>query len=95
MIEDDLISWLVDELQHSDFLNDNTLMYSTALLMNLCLRTKGTGMTCVWVCVFMFFSLIQVYRWPCYTGKWKCAENAKHVLKVLTDLLGHENNQVI
>lgn len=47
MIEDDLIGWLVDELQHSDFLNDNTLMYSTALLMNLCLRTKGTGMVCV------------------------------------------------
>uniref|UniRef100_A0A674MY74 LisH domain-containing protein ARMC9 n=1 Tax=Takifugu rubripes TaxID=31033 RepID=A0A674MY74_TAKRU len=67
MIEDDLISWLVDELQHSDFLNDNTLIYSTALLMNLCLRTKG---------------------------KWKCAENAKHVLKVLTDLLGHENHQI-
>uniref|UniRef100_H3D3R0 LisH domain-containing protein ARMC9 n=1 Tax=Tetraodon nigroviridis TaxID=99883 RepID=H3D3R0_TETNG len=67
MIEDDLIGWLVDELQHSDFLNDNTLMYSTALLMNLCLRTKG---------------------------KWKCAENAKHVLKVLTDLLGHENSQI-
>lgn len=49
MIEDDLISWLVDELQHSDFLNDNTLIYSTALLMNLCLRTKGTGRICVCV----------------------------------------------
>lgn len=69
MIEDDLISWLVDELQHSDFLNDNTLMYSTALLMNLCLRTKGTGRMCVgsceWLCFFKFgpFTLMAVsYR---------------------------------
>ncbi|KAL2089781.1 hypothetical protein ACEWY4_014469 [Coilia grayii] len=27
-------------------------------------------------------------------GKRKCAENAKHVLKVLTDLLGHENHEI-
>ncbi|KAM6962455.1 lisH domain-containing protein ARMC9 [Aplochiton taeniatus] len=27
-------------------------------------------------------------------GKWKCSENAKHVLKVLTDLLGHENHEI-
>lgn len=59
MIEDDLISWLVDELQHSDFLNDNTLIYSTALLMNLCLRTKGTGR--IRVCVCVRFSLVHSY----------------------------------
>uniref|UniRef100_A0AAX7STF7 LisH domain-containing protein ARMC9 n=1 Tax=Astatotilapia calliptera TaxID=8154 RepID=A0AAX7STF7_ASTCA len=68
MIADDLIGWLVDELQDSDCLSDYNLEYSAALLMNLCLRTKG---------------------------KRKCAENAKHVLKVLTDLLGHENHEVI
>ncbi|KAM8745151.1 lisH domain-containing protein ARMC9 isoform 2-T2 [Acanthopagrus schlegelii] len=67
MIADDLIGWLVDELQDSDCLSDCTLQYSAALLMNLCLRTKG---------------------------KRKCAENAKHVLKVLTDLLGHENHEI-
>ncbi|CAK6968781.1 lisH domain-containing protein ARMC9 isoform X2 [Scomber scombrus] len=67
MIEDDLIGWLVDELHNSDSLSDYTLEYSAALLMNLCLRTKG---------------------------KRKCAENAKHVLKVLTDLLGHENHEI-
>uniref|UniRef100_A0A3Q3W9K2 LisH domain-containing protein ARMC9 n=1 Tax=Mola mola TaxID=94237 RepID=A0A3Q3W9K2_MOLML len=67
MITDDLIGWLVDELHDSDGLNDYTLEYSTALLMNLCLRTRG---------------------------KRKCAENAKHVLKVLTDLLGHENHEI-
>ncbi|XP_068174887.1 lisH domain-containing protein ARMC9 isoform X2 [Antennarius striatus] len=67
MIADDLIGWLVDELQDSDCLSDNSLEYSSALLMNLCLRTKG---------------------------KRKCAENAKHVLKVLTDLLGHENHEI-
>ncbi|MBN3321431.1 ARMC9 protein, partial [Atractosteus spatula] len=27
-------------------------------------------------------------------GKRKCAQNAKHVLKVLTDLLGHENHEI-
>lgn len=41
MIADDLIAWLVDELQDSDCLTDNALEYSAALLMNLCLRTKG------------------------------------------------------
>ncbi|MEQ2222140.1 LisH domain-containing protein armc9, partial [Ilyodon furcidens] len=67
MIADDLIGWLVDELQDWDCLSDYILEYSAALLMNLCLRTKG---------------------------KRKCAENAKHVLKVLTDLLGHENHEI-
>ncbi|XP_029987346.1 lisH domain-containing protein ARMC9 isoform X2 [Sphaeramia orbicularis] len=67
MIADDLIGWLMDELHDSDCLSDYTLEYSAALLMNLCLRTKG---------------------------KRKCAENAKHVLKVLTDLLGHENHEI-
>ncbi|XP_032381628.1 lisH domain-containing protein ARMC9 isoform X2 [Etheostoma spectabile] len=67
MIADNLIGWLVDELQDSDCLSDFTLEYSAALLMNLCLRTKG---------------------------KRKCAETAKHVLKVLTDLLGHENHEI-
>uniref|UniRef100_A0A4W5PST3 Armadillo repeat containing 9 n=1 Tax=Hucho hucho TaxID=62062 RepID=A0A4W5PST3_9TELE len=66
MIEDGLIDWLVDELQDSDCLSDYTLEYAVALLMNLCLRTRG---------------------------KRKCAENPKHVLKVLTDLLGHENHE--
>ncbi|KAM7387963.1 hypothetical protein PAMP_024167 [Pampus punctatissimus] len=41
MIADDLIGWLVDELHDSDCLSDYTLEYSAALLMNLCLRTKG------------------------------------------------------
>lgn len=41
MIADNLIGWLVDELQDSDCLTDYTLEYSAALLMNLCLRTKG------------------------------------------------------
>nr|XP_046247557.1 lisH domain-containing protein ARMC9 isoform X2 [Scatophagus argus] len=67
MIAYDLIGWLVDELQDSDCLSDYNLEYSAALLMNLCLRTKG---------------------------KRKCADNAKHVLKVLTDLLGHENHEI-
>lgn len=44
MIADDLIGWLVDELQDSDCLSDYTLEYSAALLMNLCLRTKGNYM---------------------------------------------------
>lgn len=67
MIQDGLIGWLMDELQDSDCLSDYTLEYSAALLMNLCLRTKG---------------------------KRKCAEKAKHVLKVLTDLLGHDNHEI-
>lgn len=42
MIDDNLIGWLVDELQDSDSFSDYTLEYSAALLMNLCLRTKGS-----------------------------------------------------
>lgn len=41
MIKDNLIGWLVDELHDSDCLNDVTLVYSTVLLLNLCLRTAG------------------------------------------------------
>ncbi|KAM8888674.1 lisH domain-containing protein ARMC9 isoform 1-T5 [Synchiropus picturatus] len=41
MIGEDLISWLVDELQDTEYLTVCTLEYSAALLMNLCLRTKG------------------------------------------------------
>uniref|UniRef100_A0AAQ4RUV2 LisH domain-containing protein ARMC9 n=1 Tax=Gasterosteus aculeatus aculeatus TaxID=481459 RepID=A0AAQ4RUV2_GASAC len=67
MIAANLIDWLVDELQDSDCLSDYTLQYAAALLLNLCLRTKG---------------------------KRKCAENARHVLKVLTDVLGHENHEI-
>lgn len=50
MIADNVIAWLVDELQDSDCLSDYTLEYSTALLMNLCLRTKGKGVTQVVLC---------------------------------------------
>ncbi|KAJ8277188.1 hypothetical protein GJAV_G00072370 [Gymnothorax javanicus] len=67
MIEDGLIGWLVTELEDSDCLSDYSLVYSSALLMNLCLRTQG---------------------------KRRCAEIAKRVLKVLTDLLGHENQEI-
>lgn len=45
MIADGVIEWLVDELQDSDCLSDYTIEYSAALLMNLCLRTKGKGVT--------------------------------------------------
>ncbi|NXG55155.1 ARMC9 protein, partial [Hemiprocne comata] len=41
MIEDGLISWLVDVLTDIDCLSDYTLEYSVALLMNLCLRSAG------------------------------------------------------
>ncbi|XP_019904723.2 lisH domain-containing protein ARMC9 isoform X2 [Esox lucius] len=67
MIGAGLIGWLVEELQDSDCLSDYTLEYAVALLMNLCLRTRG---------------------------KRECARNAKSILKVLTDLLGHENQQI-
>lgn len=43
MIAANLIDWLVDELQDSDCLSDYTLQYAAALLLNLCLRTKGKG----------------------------------------------------
>ena len=30
-----------------------------------------------------------------YIGKRKCVENSQKILKVLTDLLGHENQEVV
>uniref|UniRef100_A0A673XLZ8 Armadillo repeat containing 9 n=1 Tax=Salmo trutta TaxID=8032 RepID=A0A673XLZ8_SALTR len=52
MIEDGLIDWLVDELQDSDCLSDYTLEYAVALLMNLCLRTRGSHSS-PGLCVFL------------------------------------------
>ena len=41
MIEEDVVAWLVAELEDNDALSDYTLEYSVALLMNLCLRSAG------------------------------------------------------
>ncbi|XP_075258985.1 lisH domain-containing protein ARMC9-like isoform X2 [Convolutriloba macropyga] len=41
MIKSGLIEWLVEELTDFDSLSDYSLEYSVALLMNLCLRTRG------------------------------------------------------
>lgn len=60
MIEDDLIGWLVDELQDSDCLSDYTLEYSAALLMNLCLRTKGKRMkNIMWIKIVITIQMLQ------------------------------------
>lgn len=67
MIKDDLILWLIQELEDTDRLSDYTVEYSVALLMNLCLRSKGKKM---------------------------CGKSASLVLKVLSDLLGHENHEI-
>lgn len=45
MIDLHMIEWLCDVLQHSQDLSDYSLEYSTALLMNLSLRTTGKN-TC-------------------------------------------------
>uniref|UniRef100_A0A803KEW2 LisH domain-containing protein ARMC9 n=1 Tax=Xenopus tropicalis TaxID=8364 RepID=A0A803KEW2_XENTR len=67
MIKDDLIFWLVQELEDTDHLSDYALQYTIALFMNLCLRSAGRKM---------------------------CSRDADHVLKVLSDLLGHENHEI-
>jgi hypothetical protein len=59
-----VIPWLIQNLSDPDSLSEYLLEYAAALLMNLCLRTKGRS------------SLLH------------CAEN---LLRVLTDLLSHEN----
>lgn len=41
MIKANMTDWLVDELHDSDCLTDNTLVYTTVLLLNLCSRTAG------------------------------------------------------
>lgn len=68
MIKLDVIKWTVNMLKiESGTLPDYTLEYSTALLMNLSLRTQG---------------------------KRKCEELDADILKVLNELLEHENLQV-
>lgn len=37
---------------------------------------------------------VFIYRAAHITGKQKCAEEVEQVLKVLTELLGHENHEV-
>jgi LisH domain-containing protein ARMC9 len=41
MINDDIISWLIDKLEDTDVLSDYTLEYAVALLMNLVMRSGG------------------------------------------------------
>ncbi|XP_015270455.1 PREDICTED: lisH domain-containing protein ARMC9, partial [Gekko japonicus] len=67
MIKDGLIPWLVEALKDTDCMSDYTLTYSTALLMNLCLRSAG---------------------------KKTCVKISNEVLKVLSDLLGHEHHEI-
>lgn len=43
MIQDGLIFWLLETLTEPDCLSDYTLEYAVALLMNLCLRSAGSG----------------------------------------------------
>lgn len=68
MIKLDVIKWTVNMLKiEAGTLPDYTLEYSTALLMNLSLRSQG---------------------------KRKCEELDQDILKVLNELLEHENLQV-
>jgi hypothetical protein len=41
MIEEGIIDWLISVLQDQESLSDYSLHYTSALLMNLCLRTSG------------------------------------------------------
>lgn len=50
MIKDGLMDWLVQELEDTEHLSDYTVTYSTALLMNLCLRSAG-------VCLYIVYSI--------------------------------------
>ena len=41
MIDFGLVAWLIKTLEEPELLNDYSLEYSVALLMNLCLRSAG------------------------------------------------------
>lgn len=43
LIAGGMINWLIGALESHEELSDFTLEYSVALLMNLCLRSKGTS----------------------------------------------------
>lgn len=69
MIDLDMIRWITTTLRNNDNenLSDYSLEYSTALLMNLSLRTAG---------------------------KDKCEERDLDILRLLNDLMEHDNLQV-
>lgn len=70
MIEGGVIGWTFEMLAaHQDYLSDYTTEYATALLMNLCLRTRGKD-----VCEQLLSKV--------------------NILKVLTDMMEHDNLQV-
>ena len=85
MISIGLLPWTIKVLQHHDTLSDYTLHYSLALLMNLVLRTAGTkpGDT---------DSFKNNFH---HSGKEACIPCASDTLMVLSDLLEHEDQEVV
>ena len=107
MIEEGIIAWLVSVLEDNDSLSDYTLEYSVALLMNLCLRSAGDFFLSsknalnfrtsdeTKIEVNTFCKVVNLCNNLMLSGKQKCVDNAQQVLKVLSDLLGHENQEII
>ena len=88
------MAWLVAELEDNDALSDYTLEYSVALLMNLCLRSAGISLSHRDVTSECFPLCIWCRMLSLLTGKRSCIPHSTKILKVLSDLLGHENQEV-
>jgi hypothetical protein len=67
MNESHLVTFLIHILDNLDILTEYSIEYGAALLMNLCLRSRGKQDAC---------------------------QNAAQTLKVLNELIDHDNNQV-
>lgn len=90
-------------LEYSVALLMNLCLRSQGELSGCCLSPGGiSGSNAIvpfspnFYLLFLFFSLPMVIS-PIIalsTGRKKCAERADQVLRVLTDLLGHENDEV-
>ena len=88
MVESGVLGWLLRLLADQEPLSEYTLRYTLALLMNLCLRTAGEGQLqgrCGQTSTASFYTT---------AGKKVCVPLGSVALKVLSELLEHEDQEV-
>lgn len=98
MIGSGLQKWVVELLREQDSLSEYTLRYSLALFMNLCLRTAGEKLgTESSLCVMLDNSSVFIAASPAvvvFAGKRACIPFSAATVKVLSELLEHDDQEV-
>lgn len=86
MVEGGVLGWLLRLLADQEPLSEYTLRYTLALLMNLCLRTAGETQ--------LQEGGAALYSVSTTAGKKVCVPLGSVALKVLGELLEHEDQEV-